>query len=304
MSSRRISIVTPSLNRARLLESAIVSVIDQGYPDYEHIIVDGGSADQTEQTVRRYPRTKFVTGPDRGMYDALNRGIGMASGEIVGFLNSDDLYAEKSFHEMARAFDDPDVMAVAGRAIVFTELPDGSIRIIERYSPGLMSLIESSTIGSNFFNAWFFRRTTFELIGNFNADFRIAGDREFMLRFALNHLKYQAIHALVYKYRSHEGSVTFHKDRDRRESSAVEHVSMTGGYLSDGAVTGAARRLVIRLRTKETVELAARSLWRLDFRAFLEYVLEGSRYDPGWPVKFLQFSVNRAIARLRPGGRH
>lgn len=303
MHAGRISIVTPSLNRARLLESAIASVMDQGYPDYEHIIVDGGSTDDSEQIARRYPETRYVAGPDQGMYDALNKGIKLASGEIIGFLNSDDLYAESFFDEIARAFDDADVMAVAGRAIVFTELPDGPVSIVDEYSPETMSLIESSTVGSNFFNAWFFRRATFDRIGIFNTDFRIAGDREFMLRFALSNLKYRAVHTLVYKYRSHAGSVTFSKDGERRQASAIEHLDMTGKYLSDETVAGAARNLVISLRTKETVELAARSLWKLNIPAFIKYFREGFRYDSGWPWRFVQFCLHRTLARIRPGGR-
>jgi hypothetical protein len=93
----------------------------------------------------------------------------LAGGEIIGFLNTDDLYAEDIFHVVAGKFEDAEVMAVAGRAIVFSELSNGSTEIVDQYSPQESSLMESSTIGSNFFNAWFFRRSAFDRIGKFKA---------------------------------------------------------------------------------------------------------------------------------------
>ena len=120
MDSRKISVITPSLNRARLLELAIQSLAAQNYPDCEHIIIDGGSTDGTKEVIQKYPGIRFVSAPDDGMYEALNKGLELAGGEIIGFLNTDDLYAEDIFHVVAGKFEDAEVMAVAGRAIVFS----------------------------------------------------------------------------------------------------------------------------------------------------------------------------------------
>lgn len=298
MAFRKISVITPSLNRALLLESAMQSVVSQNYPNYEHIIIDGGSTDGTEQVIRRYPRIRFVSAPDQGMYDALNKGLEIATGEIIGFLNTDDLYAEKFFSVMAQKFDDIEIMAVAGRAIVFSESPDGKITTVDSFFPEAKSLIECSTIGSNFFNAWFFRRSTFDRIGKFNASYKIIGDRDFMLRFALNDLRYTVIHDLVYKYRQHEDSLTFDKKGEKREWSANEHLIMTDIYLSGQDLSALERKLLIQLRTLETIDLAARSIWKWNYKQFSYYFIEGFKYNLSWPLRFFQYAIKRGITLL------
>jgi glycosyltransferase involved in cell wall biosynthesis len=298
MDFRKISVITPSLNRAHLLELAIQSLVAQNYPDYEHIIIDGRSTDSTREVMQKYPGIRFVSAPDGGMYDALNKGLDLAGGEIIGFLNTDDLYAEDIFRGVSAKFEDPEVMAVAGRAVVFSELPDGRTEIVDQYSPEESSLMESSTIGSNFFNAWFFRRSAFDRIGKFKAHYQVAGDRDFMLRFALNNLRYTTIPGLVYKYRKHEDSLTFDKQGQKREWSADEQLAMTSLYLGDPGLSGLARRLLIQRRTMETLDMAARSMWVWNYRKFIHYSVEGSRYNHAWPLKFFQYALNKGVEKI------
>ena len=86
----RISIVTPSFNQAKYIVATIESVMGQDYPNVEHIVIDGGSTDGTLDSLGRYPHLKLVSEPDRGHADAVNKGFRLATGEIWGFLNSDD----------------------------------------------------------------------------------------------------------------------------------------------------------------------------------------------------------------------
>lgn len=290
-----ITIITPSYNRAEMIANAIESVLAQDFQSFEHIIVDGGSTDRTLEILRQYPHLKVISELDQGMYDALNKGLKIATGEIVGFLNTDDSYAESIFPKVVRKFDDFDVMAVAGRAVVFSELPGGETKIIDKYSPEDMSLMECSTIGSNFFNAWFFRKATFDRIGIFNTNYnyKIAGDRDLMFRFALNNLKYIVINDLIYKYCMHEDSITFDKTDQKRTWSADEHLIMTSFYLLDRNLPHSVRRLLIQRRTLETVDMAARSLWMRNYKKFVHYSMEGSRYNLAWPVRFFQYVLKK-----------
>ena len=93
----RISIVTPTLNRAHFLAQAIDSVLAQNDSDVEHIVVDGISTDGTVELLARYPHLRVIREPDTGLYDALNKGLRAATGDMIGWLNSDDLFAPDAF---------------------------------------------------------------------------------------------------------------------------------------------------------------------------------------------------------------
>ncbi len=93
----KLSVVTVSLNQAAYIEANIRSVLAQAYPGVEHIVVDGGSTDGTLDILKRYPHLRWISEPDTGQSNALNKGIAMATGEIVGWLNSDDTYEPGAF---------------------------------------------------------------------------------------------------------------------------------------------------------------------------------------------------------------
>ena len=158
--------------------------------------------------------------------------------------------------------------------------------------------MESSTIGSNFFNAWFFRRSAFDRIGKFRAHYKVAGDRDFMFRFALKDLRYTTISELVYKYRKHEDSLTFDKQGQKREWSADEQLAMTSLYLGDPGLSKLARRLLIQRRTLETLDMAARSLWTWDYGKFIHYSMEGSRYNHAWPLRFFHYALSKGVEKI------
>ncbi len=99
----KFSIITPSYNQGDTIAETIESVLKQDYPNFEHIVLDGGSSDQTVAVLKKYPHLKWQSAPDRGQADALNRGLQMATGDVVTWLNSDDWYAAGVFFDVAKA---------------------------------------------------------------------------------------------------------------------------------------------------------------------------------------------------------
>jgi glycosyltransferase involved in cell wall biosynthesis len=108
----KISIITPSFNQGRFIEEAIRSVLDQGYPDFEHIVVDNCSSDDTLDILRRYPHLRWISEPDRGQSHALNKGFGLATGDVLAWLNCDDFYLPGAFHAAAEALADASIDGV------------------------------------------------------------------------------------------------------------------------------------------------------------------------------------------------
>jgi len=102
----RISIVTPSYNQGQFIEETIRSVLLQGYPDFEYFIIDGGSTDNSLETINRYSPwiRRWVSKPDRGQADAINKGFGWAHGALMAFINSDDYYAPDILHDVAHLY--------------------------------------------------------------------------------------------------------------------------------------------------------------------------------------------------------
>lgn|GEM_PF-114488 len=109
-----ISIVTPSFQQGTTIEATIRSVLEQGYPRFEHLVMDGGSTDETVTVLRRYEHLQWVSEPDRGQTHAINKGLERSRGEIWAYLNSDDVYRPGCFERVAEAFADPSCQVLVG----------------------------------------------------------------------------------------------------------------------------------------------------------------------------------------------
>ncbi len=182
----KITIVTATYNSSATLRDTIESVLSQTYIDYEHIIVDGKSKDATLDIVREYElryqgKLRYISELDKGIYDAMNKGIRMATGDVVGLLNSDDFYTSNDVLEyVARALSDPNVDAVYGDIHYVND--DDLTHCVRYYSSrvfrrGLMRLGFMPAHPS-----FYCRRAIYERYGTFDTSLRIAADFENLLR--------------------------------------------------------------------------------------------------------------------------
>lgn len=181
----KISIITATYNSAATIKDTLISVNNQDYPNIEHIIIDGNSSDNTLDIVREYGKrvTTIVSEPDKGIYDAMNKGIRAATGDIVGILNSDDFYAyDDVISKIVSVFEADD--NIEG---VYTDLyyvkqnnPDEVVR----------HWVSKPFKLKSFFKGWhpphptlYLKREVYEKYGVFDLDFRLAADFELMMRF-------------------------------------------------------------------------------------------------------------------------
>lgn len=159
----------------------------QGIPA-EHLVIDGGSTDGTAEIVGRFGDAvaRFISEPDDGIYDAMNKGIALATGEVVGILNADDLYADdRVLPDVAKVFEDPSVDSCYGD-LVYVE-PSDTRRVVRTWRAGAFRK-------DLFYQGWmpphptfFVRRAVYDKFGLFNLSLGFAADYELMLRFLLRH---------------------------------------------------------------------------------------------------------------------
>jgi glycosyltransferase len=183
----KLSIITATYNSAATVTDTLESIRQQRYPDIEHIIVDGRSSDRTLEIVSQFPHVaKIISEKDNGIYDAMNKGIGMATGDVIGILNSDDMYTDDVvLSDVAAAFADPDVMTVyADLQYVHA---DNTNKVLRTWNSG-------SYRKRNFYYGWmpphptfFVRSEVYAFAGKFNLSLRSAADYELMLRVLLKH---------------------------------------------------------------------------------------------------------------------
>ena len=198
----KISIITAVFNNRDTVAAALDSVLSQSHVDSELVVIDGGSTDGTLDTLSRYVDrvAAFVSEPDSGIYDALNKGIGKATGDVVGFLHSDDLMADElALTRVAEAFADPAVDAVYGD-LVYVSRNDPS-NVVRRWNAGPFNVNQLQWGWMPPHPTFYVRRELYERLGRFDISYRIAADYDCMLRFLTGGIKVAYIPELLVKMR-------------------------------------------------------------------------------------------------------
>ena len=206
------SIVTVALNSERHIRSAIESVLAQNVSDLQYVVIDGKSADDTVAIVEGYRRVLgdrlvVVSEPDSGLYDAMNKGIARATGDVIGILNSDDRYTPGALSAVQQAFVEKAVDIVFGNV----EMIDGDEVWIHRAS--LAGMRDRMTLGHP---ACFVRRTAYQRWGTFDTRYRINADYDFLLRCYLGGASFAHVDQVLAQF--HSGGVSSGSfERRRRE---------------------------------------------------------------------------------------
>ena len=198
----KISIITAVFNNRDTVGDAINSVLTQSYANTELVVIDGGSTDGTLDVLSGHAAriAILVTEPDHGIYDALNKGVGLATGDVIGFLHSDDLMADETvLQRIAYAFADPDVDAIYGD-LVYVKRSDPS-KIVRYWRAGSFKLSKLRWGWMPPHPTFYCRRRIYESYGGFDIAFRIAADYDCMLRFLTQSLRVRYLPYLLVRMR-------------------------------------------------------------------------------------------------------
>lgn len=227
-----VSIITPSFNHAHFIRSTIESIISQNYPNLELIVIDGGSTDETVSILREYQdKLTWISEPDNGQTDAINKGMRLAKGDIIAYLNSDDTYEPGSLGKVVETFSqNPDVDLIYGD-FNYVDV-DGKL-VSHRYSIDFDYGIFRYDHCFICQPSSFWRRSVNETIGLFKEDLFYYMDYDFYLRAAAAGLRFHHIHQPLANLRLHADCKTVSGSVDARNKMLIERNLVLAPYRFD-----------------------------------------------------------------------
>jgi glycosyltransferase involved in cell wall biosynthesis len=206
----KISIITPSLNQGSYIDKNINSILNQGYENFEHIIIDGKSNDNTLSVLKKYNHIKLISEKDKGQANAINKGFKLAEGDIIGWLNSDDVYMDGTFRKVNKIFNEcPGVDFIFSHCLIIND-KDEIVGFLEGKDPNRFSVltqlnkIPQPTV--------FFRNNVFKKTGYLDEELFFAMDFDYWKKIAKNH-KMMLVNNIFACFREHREakSYKYHK---------------------------------------------------------------------------------------------
>lgn len=227
----KISIITVCYNAEKIIEQTMESVLNQSYEDIEYIIVDGASTDTTAALIRKYTtdtRVRFISEPDNGIYDAMNKGIRLATGDYLEFLNAGDVFVNSDvIKSVVQKIEESPADVMYGDIIY--EYPDKttSIRVYGQFCSHLFYYLLGDCINHQ---AIFAKRECFEKYV-FNTEYHICADREWMIRAKKDGKSFRAMNLLICKYPLDEESASIkNKELSDKEAKQCVKKHLKAGY--------------------------------------------------------------------------
>jgi glycosyltransferase involved in cell wall biosynthesis len=298
----KLTIVTPSWNGERFIREAVESIARQRYPDLEHIVFDAGSTDNTLALLAQFPNVLVHSEPDRGIYDALNKGVAQAHGEIIGFLNTDDLYPDGVLVEIGSMFaQNLDLEVVVGHSCLFETDDQGRRRpLFARTHVNQNGLwLPELAFGVPGFNGCFFRRRVFEKLGNLSVKYRITGDREFLMRLAIAGVKATRIDKPAILYRAHAGSLSMNPGKSNLLRIGREYVDMAMELAKANASNQELSRFFLAWHAFESAKFVVRSGQAGQLRDAFTLFVQLNVQNPLWPLRLFEAArIWRMVRRL------
>ena len=227
-----ISIVTPTFNSEKYLEECIESIRNQKFKDYEHIIVDGGSSDKTLEIIKKYEciyPMRWISEKDNGMYDAIAKGFKMAKGDILCWINSDDIYMPWTLSVVAQVFSKKDINWCSGVPAQINE--DGQL-----YFPVMKPVtypqycikkgwMDGTRLGCIQQESTFWRRELYDAVGGIDSTYKLAGDYALWVKFA-KLTKLYSLNTLLAGFRVHAGQKSEDKEAYCNEAHKLESIQV------------------------------------------------------------------------------
>ena len=199
----KVSVITVCYNAAAHIDQTIRSVVAQDHQDIEHILIDGGSTDGTQARIERYREViaHFVSEPDHGVYDAMNKGLRLATGEVIVFVNAGDMIASRGcISYMVKTFEESDAEAIYGDAYM---VDPQDIRVVRRFWKG------GEYKRENFRKGWmpphlgtYIRKSVYDRFGLFNEQLKVSADYELLFRFMYkNRIRVRHVPKVLVRFR-------------------------------------------------------------------------------------------------------